>query len=128
MAKTLGRAVSIQNPETGEYVTLDAGSELPAWGEKLVTNPKAFTEPEVAELPAQIGAVKGDGELRAAANAPEEPAEAPYSDGTVLTERTAVQVVGTEVDSEGDEDSGENEGVEPPAAGRRAKEAPARKA
>jgi len=127
MAKTLRRSVTVQNPETGEYVALAAGSELPGWATKLVTNAKAFKEPEPGEIPKALGAVKGLEKL-AAANAPAEPAPEAYPDGTVRVERTAAPVPAAEADSEGDEDSGENEGAEPPApTGARAKEAPARK-
>ena len=42
MSKVLAGQVAVQNPETGEFVTLAKGEELPGWAEKLVTNPKAF--------------------------------------------------------------------------------------
>lgn len=42
MSKVLAAQVAVQNPETGEFVTLLQGEELPAWAEKVVTNPKAF--------------------------------------------------------------------------------------
>lgn len=42
MSKVLAGQVAVQNPETGEFVTLAKGDELPGWAEKLVTNPKAF--------------------------------------------------------------------------------------
>jgi hypothetical protein len=60
VTRVLAAQVPVQNPQTGQFVTLQPGDELPDWAEKLVTNPKAFVgegdglSPETVAAPAVV--------------------------------------------------------------------------
>lgn len=48
MARKLVTDTRVQNPDTGDQVILKPGDEIPGWAEKLITNPAAWEQEDLA--------------------------------------------------------------------------------
>ncbi len=51
MARKLVTDTRVQNPDTGDQVILKPGDEIPGWAEKLITNPAAWEQEDLAPDP-----------------------------------------------------------------------------
>ena len=82
MARKLVTDTRVQNPDTGEQVILKPGDEIPGWAEKLITNPAAWEQEELAPdpdaqvLPEPEPAVARTEEEQDAEQTPEQDADA----------------------------------------------------
>lgn len=52
-SKIVQRSVSVTNPDTGQSEWFHKGDTLPAWAAELVTNEKAFTDPDNPDGPTE---------------------------------------------------------------------------